>query len=247
MKYNNNIEELKNAENFTKFKCKIKDFSYADESRAVKENENYIFVLKAKSRKYGNRYLIDDFIKRFDFTIGNTKNEKNETTIWHNRLKRAIKCMEQSGLWETIKQKYQNLLTITHEEKQAIYDLYWQEHMNNTKGLIDLLKDKYSFMIKTNKNNEEYIDTDYIWELSECKLKSMYFGKFDNETEKQTIKEKIQNNENYSTWHRTNYDTSFEYNAEKKMAWYSEEYKNCRNGHYYFALDNSTALFCEND
>lgn len=75
----------------------------------------------------------------------------------------------------------------------------------------------------------------------------MYFGKFDNETEKQTIKEKIQNNENYSTWHRTNYDTSFEYNAEKKMAWYSEEYKNCGNGHYYFALDNSTALFCEND
>lgn len=119
--------------------------------------------------------------------------------------------------------------------------------MNNTKGLIDLLKDKYSFMIKTNENNEEYIDTDYIWELSECKLKSMYFGKFDNETEKQTIKEKIQNNENYSTWHRTNYDTSFEYNAEKKMAWYSEEYKNCGNGHYYFALDNSTALFCEND
>lgn len=47
--------------------------------------------------------------------------------------------------------------------------------------------------------------------------------------------------------YRTNYDVSFTYRPEKQKAWYSEEYKNCGNEHYYIALDANAALFVEDD
>lgn len=44
-----------------------------------------------------------------------------------------------------------------------------------------------------------------------------------------------------------NYDVGFSYNPKQKKAWYSEEFKNCSNGHYYLALNNTHAFFIEND
>ena len=45
------------------------------------------------------------------------------------------------------------------------------------------------------------------------------------------------------------YDYSIEVSHDKgcSMAWYSEEFKGCGNGHYYLLLDAETALFCEDD
>ena len=63
----------------------------------------------------------------------------------------------------------------------------------------------------------------------------------------QALKNALKNNLNYSIENRVNYDVSYEYNAETKKAWYSEEYINCGNGHYYLAIDENTAIFCEND
>ena len=75
----------------------------------------------------------------------------------------------------------------------------------------------------------------------------MYFGKYTNKDEKLEIKAALNDHRSYSTNAYTSYDVSFEYNADKNMAWYSEEYKGCGNGHYYLALDENTALFCEDD
>ena len=156
--------------------------------------------------------------------------------------------METSGLWETIKEKYKNLLTITLAEKKLISKGYWEKsHTSDYVGFLKEIKEKYPFMVKQNETGEDFLDTDYIWELSECNLKSMYFGKYNNSEKKENIKRHIQNKKDYNTTARTSYDVSFEYRAEAKKAWYSEEYKNCGNGHYYLALDHNTALFCEND
>ena len=46
---------------------------------------------------------------------------------------------------------------------------------------------------------------------------------------------------------RSSYDVSFSYDPKLQHAWYSEEYKNCGNGHYYLALDETHALFYEDD
>lgn len=39
------------------------------------------------------------------------------------------------------------------------------------------------------------------------------------------------------------YRVSYEYDPDKNMAWYSEEYLSRSGGHVYFALDDKTALF----
>ena len=76
----------------------------------------------------------------------------------------------------------------------------------------------------------------------------MYFGKYDNARIKEEFKNALQNKTSYSSGRiRVNYDVTLEYDADKNMAWYSEEYKNCGNGHYYLAIGPTTALFCEDD
>lgn len=227
-------------------KCKDKE---GETFRARKDGENSIFVYAKGKKRYGWRYPLTTFATLYDFHI-TTQQEK--TLKWHKRLNRAINSMKKSGLWENIRKVFENLLKLTYEEKQEIYKEYfevdrWGEDKSNYNNFIAKIKSKYPFMIYTNAEGQEIINTDYIYEISECELKSMYFGKFRNTTIKEQIKESINNKQDFKTWARTNYDTSFQYDAEKKRAWYSEEYKDCGNGHYYLALDESTALFCEND
>jgi hypothetical protein len=68
-----------------------------------------------------------------------------------------------------------------------------------------------------------------------------------NQVKLMEIARALHSKQNISISGRTNYDVSFEYNAEKGMAWYSEEYKNCGNGHYYLALNGTHAIFWEDD
>ena len=169
--------------------------------------------------------------------------------------------MEGSGLWPNILEKFKYLKTMTYEDKKAIYDLFWVEddgYRNSNdvpveernqafeKHYGEYIK-KYPFIFRKNDNGQMFVDTDYIWELSECKLKSMYFGKYINEEYKNDIKKAISDKTKIGRMSRTSYDVSFSYDPDKNRAWYSEEYKNCGNGHYFLALDHSLALFCEND
>lgn len=82
--------------------------------------------------------------------------------------------------------------------------------------------------------------------LGFCQTKSMYFG-WNNKLYKEQIKNRIKSREKFTARARTSYDVSFEYEPDKKMAWYSEEYKDCGNGHYYLAINESTAIFVEDD
>lgn len=246
----NNLEELKNLGKRKKFFCTEKTDSGKTKLRVMKEDEDSYFIYAPRKKRRGWRYNLVGFTKHFDFKIEEEKNTKTEK--WHNRLKRAIKCMEESGLWQDIKEKFKNLLRISYEEKEQVYNEYWQvnkweKDKTDYNNFIARTKAKHPFMIYKNEKGEEHIDTNYIYEISECNLKSMYFGKWRNKREKEIIKEKITDKEDYKTWARTNYDTSFNYKANENMAWYSEEFKDCGNGHYYLALDNNTALFCEND
>ena len=107
--------------------------------------------------------------------------------------------------------------------------------------------DKYPFLLSS-KNDRGLIciNTFYIWEMSEVKTKSMYFG-WQNKLFKEQIQNALDNKEKITKQARVNYDVTFEYEPDKNKAWYSEEYRGCGNGHYYIALNSSMALFCEND
>lgn len=129
----------------------------------------------------------------------------------------------------------------------------WERRVKNVikkldaSGLWENLKADFEKMLKGGYENRHENCGSVGWDACDCITKSMYFGKFWNAQKKQMIKDCMDKKESVRFSTRVNYDVSFEYDADKNRAWYSEEYRNCGNGHYYLAIDENTALFYEND
>ena len=223
------------------------------EYRFVIESDGSYFVLAPKRKTRGWRYSPTQFFNYYK--IKETKTGLTENDKWKKRLKKAIALCKQNDLWHNLQEIWENLYNhVSLEEKRRIYEEYWacdrydkEKGEQNYMDFVSSVKSKYPFMIKTDDNGKEHIITDYIWELSECTLKSMYFGKWDNTTIKDNIRRALAEKRKHSESVTVSYDVSFEYNPELKKAWYSEEYRNCGNGHYYLALSENTAVFAEND
>lgn len=211
--------------------------------RVKKEPDGCMFAFRKGSSRYGKRYSATEFCQIF------TIKEVDKEAQWHKRIKRAVNAMQNSGLWPEILETYRNLDKMSLEDRDSIrriYDSVPYGEDSRSEKVKEALKDfiaKYPFII----TSDGYIDTDYIWELSEATLKPMYFGKYRNADEKAAIASAIEDRRPYSTRARASYDVSFEYDPGKQKAFYREEYRNCGNGHYYVALDGNLALFCEND
>ena len=207
--------------------------------RCFIERNGNIFVYAHNKKRYGWRLDEEQFLMRFTPLM-----PVDENAQWKKRLKRAVKLCRESGLWAEIAVVWDNLYKyVTLDEKRKIYDMSW----DNREATVVYCKEHYPFMVKTDRDGNEYLNTDYIWELSRCELKSMYFG-YNNAEEKEQIRKAISERRQYTVPRiRTNYDVSFSYNPEISRAFYSEEYKDCGNGHYYLALNHSTAVFCEDD
>ncbi len=223
------------------------------EYRFVIESDGSYFVLAPKRKTRGWRYSPTQFFNYYK--IKETKTGLTENDKWKKRIKKAIALCKQNDLWHNLQEIWENLYNyVSYEEKRRIYDEYWAcDRYNKENGeqnymdFVSRVKAKYPFMIKADEHGKEHIITDYIWELSECSLKSMYFGKWDNATIKDNIRRALIEKKKHSESVTVSYDVSFEYNPDIKKAWYSEEYRNCGNGHYYLALSENTAVFAEND
>lgn len=219
---------------YKKFKCKDKN---GDIYRAMLEEET-VFIYGKGKKYYGWR------ISRAEFEQNYTILEKTEEQLEKSRqrkLDNIISKLEKSGLWQSLLPKFRNMKLYTLEERDYIYKL-----SHNDCEYLDYVREKYPFMIKFRDDGTECLDTDYIFEMSNLVTKSMYFG-WQNKNYKKQIKEHLEKKQSLDLFQRVNYDVTFNYDAEKGLAWYSEEYRNCGNGHYYIALDENTALFCEND
>lgn len=238
-------------EKLVPFKKFVVTDEFGQSFRASKEDGGTMFVYAPKHSKRGWRYMSDYFCNRY--TIKNIDRDAQ----WHRRIRRVIKCLSESGLWKDLVVKYKNLDTMTLQDKENIYQLYW--NMDRHYSLNDPDSEKKE-QEKVLKHFGEYVDrypfifpgkgvveTFYIWEMSEAKTKPMYFGKYRNSLIKREIAQAIAEKRAYSTNTRTSYDVHFAYDPENCKATYFEEYKGCGNGHYYIALNHSTALFCEND
>lgn len=236
MKNNEILEQIK-ANKSQRFKA----INIVDNTthRCCIESDGNIFVYARNKKRYGQRFGEEQFLRQFTPLMPNDENAQ-----WKRRLKRAVKLCRESGLWSELAVVWDNLYKyVTLDEKRKIYDISW----DNREAAVAYCKEHYPFMLKTDSDGNEYLNTDYIWELSRCELKSMYFG-YNNAEEKEQIRKAISEHRQYTVPRiQINYDVSFSYNPDSNRAFYSEEYKNCGNGHYYLALNHSTAVFCEND
>jgi hypothetical protein len=238
------------------FKCKKLGVDYYGRPyttiyRAYREDVNNIFVYAPKKKRYGWRLTIREFVSTYKPLPVPSEEVKlaREERGWKKRIQNVINALEESGLWPHIKVKYQNLITVSLAEKHRIHDEYWNYTYKDPAydDFVARVKQQYPFMVYQNQEGKDLLDTFYIWEMSECRTKSMYFGKYSNTEVKNEIAQAIKAQRHHTYYCRTNYDIRFEYVPERQAAYYSEEYKDCGNGHYYLAVNHTMALFCEND
>lgn len=150
-------------------------------------------------------------------------------------------------MWSDLLVQFKNLQKVDFSVWKQLKDLYYSDSYPypNRKALTETIAKIYPFMVYE-KDGELLIDTFYFKHLADCITKSMYFGDANTER-KASIAQALQEKRSTSVFERVNYDVRFEYDSEEGKAWYSEEYKDCGNGHYYIALNHSTALYYEDD
>lgn len=223
----------KNVQNGKQFEAKVEGTN--EKLRCAKKDDSTVFIYVKGSRKYGHYMNTADFLTKATPII-KTKEEMEKE--WHSRCKKCEKRLEQSGLWPELKVIFHNLQKISYDDWTGMRRC--GRHSDEAKVYIK----KYPFISSDGTD----IDYDYTNELSYANCKSMFFGKGMNEHYKGQIKQALATRQPYNTGRiQLNYDVSFSFKPEKMQAWYSEEYRNCGNGHYYLALDESAAVFCEDD
>ncbi len=236
--------------------------------RVMKEESGDVFVFsKGKSRR-GWRKSKDDFCRLY--TLKEVKPNNNmKNAKWHQRIQKAIACLESSGLWQNCEDGtdflvyFKNLDKMTWEDKETINSLHCnvkrqyhtigeskeeelrinEHNRKEVKRVYGDFVDKYPFIFPEDGS----VDTDYLWDFSDVRLKTMNWGCHEG-YHKELIENALADKRSYSTGRViVKYDNSFEYNAEKNKAWYSEEYRNCGDGYYYLALDANTAIYYDKD
>jgi hypothetical protein len=172
---------------------------------------------------------------------------KDEAVKWEKSWRRALKMLEESGLWPEMKAEIEVALDIGYDKMQEAYQVYW-ENSNTRENTVPAMKAIDPRLVATNDKGVEYADTSIIWYMANpAKIKAMWFGKYQNIHCKQQVAEAMQNQTELHLSETAGYDVSFEYNPMKRKAWYSEEFRGCGNGHYYLALNATHALFSEDD
>ena len=168
--------------------------------------------------------------------------EHNEIDYYKRFVKRAtdaLKMLNESGLWGSIKECIEHFFELPETEQRELVN--------------DIITDSYEKFYK-----QTWGDGKYAWVRCHqifCTFtnkrcwKSIAWDKWERERMSAEVTECIKNGTEFHRRWENGYDNTVEIaslNGEK-LAWYSEEYRNCGNGHSYLMFDATHAIFYEND
>lgn len=154
--------------------------------------------------------------------------------VCRNNLRLVINYLSKSGLWTPMLMGAKFLSMMSDEELLTMrdWDCYHRVMTNElaNKGIA-------------------WFGGDCFNALFEKSIKTMRFMSYDRDYQKRRLKESIDKKENLTYRWRNGYDNHYEicFSEDYSRGWYSEEYKNCGNGHYYYLLDECHVLFGEDD
>jgi hypothetical protein len=244
------IEKIKTPEKFNFF------FLQKIEENGVKsirkEKARYFISRDGRIGKYDRRrrrygYPIYDLSQ---VVIEEKNSIKSPEKKWRDSWIKVQQRLQRSGLYQDLLINVNLALEIGYEKIKLAYTEYW-------KSTSDKLSYGESEKIKTERiksiderllNDKGNVNTEILWHISyQAKVKKMNFGYSTNQYAFEEIKKALKDKKEISISGRRNYDVSFSYNPKINKAWYSEEFKGCGNGHYYLALDETHALFYEDD
>ena len=189
----------------------------------------YYFAKGSRSRGY---VLAKNIIENWQsLDIANNAPEVN----LRKSMTTAVKYLNASGLWENLRTSMEYLLSLSDSELKKVYEL--------------AVNDYNAYNEYCEKNNIK-LSVDEIHGLSRRLIKSINYRSWERDDLREQFANAISNKTNYSYRWQNGYDNLIECKLGDDgvmRAWYSEQYRGRGNGHYYLALDERNAMFCEND
>lgn len=189
----------------------------------------YYFAKGSRSRGY---VLAKNIIENWQsLDIANNAPEIN----LRKSMTTAVKYLNASGLWENLRTSMEYLLSLSDSELKKVYEL--------------AVNDYNAYNEYCEKNNIK-LSVDEIHGLSRRLIKSINYRSWERDDLREQFANAISNKTNYSYRWQNGYDNLIECKLGDDgvmRAWYSEQYRGRGNGHYYLALDERHAMFCEND
>ena len=168
---------------------------------------------------------------------------KDENIRFIKNCDKVIKLLKESGWWGDILHDVE-FLRASGLEKCAQWEKdYW---------CFDIPYDQKEERKRRQASVPEQFSASSFGLVHNLKIEKMYFG-LNSDYHLRDIAKSVKDNVpvcfrlDADKWNKLSYDTSFEFNPEKKKAWYSKEYRNCGNGHYYIALNPTHAAYYEDD
>lgn len=210
-----------------------------------------IFVYAHRSKRYGTRYT--SFSGALQSIQVKEPTKKSEAEIWFASWYRVERMLVASGLWPEILATTREGLAIGYEAIKEASEAYWSDTGveqaswdEKEAARIERIRAINPRFIKISSEDKPYINTDLVWRMSHpAKIKKMYFGKYRNDETLAKIAQAMRDRTPLQLSGDNGYDVSFSYQPEKQVAFYSEEYRGCGNGHYYIAISATHALFME--
>ncbi len=210
------------------------------EEKRLFTNGSSIGYYPRGSRKYGYRFLLED-VKVISCTL---PKKINDAEAFAKNAQRLIAILTESGLWANILKNLKDALAIDYETlckmerpplESSLMDsvVRWNVKQMN-------FRPRNTFKEEANRSNQHTLQEIH------CALASS----------KTQFKVRVEGQ---------SYDVSFSYNAAPlgepmwkeypddtkgdgvRRGWYSEEYRGCANGHYYLAINDTHAIYYEDD
>ena len=211
--------------------------TYADGHKRVARlffsREGNLCEFNKRSRRYGHY---------FDSTgVVNIEPQKKDDDVTKTRkfLKRVCAYLEKSGLWADILHDFKILLSLDDDKLNYI--------LKNSSFSDEAYAMARELGMKTGRVNG---GVDCLI-TTVCKgIVSIPYHKYELDNTKELFRNAIANKGEYDHFWRKGYDNrvSCRLGQDGVMrAWFSAEFKDCGNGHYYLAIDESHAIFCEDD
>ena len=208
--------------------------------RLWKADDGRIAIMGKGRKKWGHELSCYDHYEDW----ATLRLVEHDEIDYHKRfVKRAtdaLKMLNESGLWTDIKQSIEHFFALTESEQKELVN--------------DIMTDSYElFYHEVYKENGKYswVHGYQVFESFVRKTcwKSIAWHKWERERMSAEVAECIKNGKEFHRRWVNGYDNSVEVanrNGEK-LAWYSEEYRGCGNGHYYLMFDATHAIFYEDD
>lgn len=210
--------------------------------------DNSIAEYKKNSKKCGHR-LYGDWI---DWNQVVPVMGLSGYDMFHRNTTKAAQLLANSGMWPVMQRQMAALASLDIASYNELMEIYNQWHRSFEDDLQNKFRDYFTsrmlepadiYHFKQLSNKGQIITVPY-----DSYFKQVYIEDLNGIIAKAKSDDEPINTKSFS-W-RGSYDYSIEIRKDKDgvlKGWYSAEYKNCGNGHYYLLLDASHAIYYEDD